>query len=80
MLKSPYVLSMVSYAMSLWISLLKSFCCKEVPTKKHTVDVCNELATNFSIHNAIKIFRNCQSLESESIAMPDTNATSDRSL
>jgi len=32
MLKSSYVLSMVSYALSLWISLLKSFCCKEVPT------------------------------------------------
>jgi len=31
MLKSSYVLSMVSYALSLWISLLKSFCCKEVP-------------------------------------------------
>ena len=32
MLKSSYVLSMVSYALSLWISLLKSFCRKEVPT------------------------------------------------
>jgi len=37
--KSSYVLSMVSYALSLWISLLKSFCCKEVPGRpKHTDD------------------------------------------
>jgi len=35
--KSSYVLSMVSYALSLWISLFKSFCCKEVPTTAYTV-------------------------------------------